>query len=61
MSLYKVMAVYSDYPKPFAECIGLFTNEMDAKDVAVQFEEQERTPNFMGCAIQDLNPVIEED
>lgn len=59
MALFKVMALYSDFPKPFAECIGLFTNEMDAKDVAVQFEEQERTPNFMGCFIHDLSPVLE--
>lgn len=54
MALYKVMAIYSDSPKPFAECIGLFTNEWDAKDEAVRFEEQEKTPNFMGCDIQEV-------
>lgn len=59
MALFKVMAIYSDFPKPFGECIGLFTNEIDAKDVAVRFEEQERTPNFMGCDIQNLSPVLE--
>jgi hypothetical protein len=59
MALFKVMALYSDDPKPFAECIGLFTNEWDAKDQAVLFEDQEKTPNFMGCYIQDLNPVLE--
>lgn len=59
MSLYRVMAIYSDYPKPFAECIGLFTNEWDAKDQAVLFEEQKQAPNFMGCDVQDLNPVLE--
>lgn len=53
MALFKVMAIYSDNPKPFAECIGLFTNEWDAKDEAVRFEEQEKTPNFMGCDIQE--------
>jgi hypothetical protein len=59
MALFKVMAVYADHPHPFSECLGLFTNEFDAKDVASQFEDQRQAPNFMGCAIQDLSPVIE--
>jgi hypothetical protein len=59
MALFKVTAIYSDLPKPFAECIGIFTNEFDAKDVAVQFEDQRQVPNFMGCAIEYLGPVLE--
>ena len=60
MALFKVMAVYSDYPHPFTECIGLFTNEMDAKDLAYQFESSpDLASNFMSCDIHDLSPVIE--
>jgi hypothetical protein len=60
MALFKVMAVYADYPHPFTECIGLFTNEMDAKDTASQFENSPNlAPNFMMCNIHNLSPVIE--
>jgi hypothetical protein len=60
MALFKVMAVYADYPRPFTECIGLFTNEMDAKDAASQFQDSpDLMANFMCCDIHDLSPVIE--
>jgi hypothetical protein len=60
MALFKVMAVYADYPHPFSECIGLFTNELDAKDEALNFENSKNlSSNFLCCDIHNLSTVLE--
>jgi len=62
--MYKVMALYSDHPQPFAEHVGTFTNETDAKDAADQFRDREdanHVPNFMSCFIEYLGPVRDAD
>jgi hypothetical protein len=49
---YQVKALFSDFPKPFSEVIGEFSNKIQAQDAKEIYENQETAPNFMSCYIE---------
>ena len=54
---YKVIALFSDFPKPFDETVGLYWNKRDAEDAAEKFQDG-AAPNFMFCFVDFVGETL---